>query len=69
MVTNNYKFIGSHDFTLNVGLLYYPTSTKVKVNFRVVVNPCVVTKYTAPADYKWDYVVGNKQANYIFNYD
>jgi hypothetical protein len=52
-----------------VGLLYYPTSTKAQVNFKVVVNPCVVTKYTAPADYKWDYVVGNKQANYIFNFD
>lgn len=68
VITADYKFIGNHDFTLNVGLLLYPTATKAQVTFRVTINPCIVTSYTSPADYKWDYVVGNRQANYIFNY-
>ena len=66
--SSNYASIGLHNFVLNVALNDYPTATVAKVPFIVNVNPCIVTSYVAPADYKWDYVVGNKFANYIFNF-
>ena len=66
--TTNYASIGLHNLVLNVALKDYPTATVAKVPFIVNVNPCIVTSYQPPADYKWDYVVGNKFANYIFNF-
>ena len=68
VVTSDYKSIGNHKFILHVALLLYPTATKAQVPFEVMINPCVVTSYIAPANYKWDYVVGNRQANYIFSF-
>lgn len=52
-----------------MGLLLYPTATEAQVPFDVMINPCIVTSYNPPANYKWDYLVGNRQANYIFNFN
>jgi len=66
--TSNYASIGNHNFILHVGLLNYPTATEARVAWSVMVNPCTVNAYYAPADYTWNYVVGNLAANYIFNF-
>jgi hypothetical protein len=66
--TSNYGSIGLHNLVLNVALAEYPTATVARVPFIVAINPCIVTYFDPPANYKWDYVVGNRFANYLFNF-
>lgn len=66
--TSNYGSIGLHSLVLNVALADYPTATVARVPFIVAINPCIVTYFDPPANYKWDYVVGNRFANYLFNF-
>lgn len=67
--TNNYASIGLHEFILHVALVNYSTtSTEAQVPFSVMISPCIVTGLVPPSNYKWDYVVGSRSANYIFNF-
>jgi len=45
----------------------FPTATKATVDFNVLVNPCIVTSFLAPARYYWVYQAGRIE-NYIFNF-
>jgi hypothetical protein len=66
--SSNYASIGTHNLVLNVALSDYPTATVARVPLRVVINPCVVTYFDPPTNYVWDYVVGNRFSNYMFNF-
>jgi hypothetical protein len=66
--TYDYASIGLHEFILHVALSYYPTSTEAQVPFSIMISPCIVTGYLPPKDYVWDYVVGSRVSNYIFNF-
>ena len=68
MYTTDYSLIGNHDFDLHVGLKDFATATEAVVRFSVMVAPCIVQSYDAPVDYRWNYVIGSRAANYFFNY-
>lgn len=33
-----------------------------------MIAPCIVQSYDAPIDYRWNYVIGSRAANYFFNF-
>lgn len=66
--TTNYASIGNHEFILHVALKLFPTATEAKVPFSIMISPCIVTSYSPPKDYVWDYVIGSRVSNYIFNF-
>lgn len=69
VLASNYASIGNHVYILHVGLELYPTATEARVTWSVMVNPCIVTSYIPPADYTWNYAVGNLASNYIFTFN
>ena len=60
--------IGVRNMSLIVSLLNYPTATSAVVNFKIRVDPCIVTSFTPPTDFSISNAIGAGPQNTIFNF-
>lgn len=66
--TDNTDYLGERQMKLTVSLLNYPTATSAVVNFKIRIDPCVVTSYAAPAEMTISFTIGQTPMNAIFNF-
>lgn len=56
--TDNTDYVGERQMKLTVSLLNYPGATSAVVNFKIRIDPCVVTSYAAPMAMTISFTIG-----------
>ena len=68
LYTDDPLWVGTYELDLHVELINYPDSTPSYQTFTVIVDPCIVTSYTAPGNFEVDYDIGDETKFIEFNF-